>query len=509
MKRRKALKWTAIGAGGVGALAVGGGGALAYFWSNVKVDTVGKVDFDTPLAIPPEAESETDSAGSRVFNLDIRASRTQFKPGPATETWGVNQDYLGPTIRARRGEEVAFAISNGLDEETSVHWHGMHLPAVMDGGPHQAIAPGEVWAPQWTLDQPATTLWYHPHPHGETARHVLNGVSGLFIIDDDRTDELNLPRTYGVDDVPMIVQDRKFDDAGQFEATGTFMGSQGWMGDEILVNGTLGPYHEVSTRLVRLRILNGSNSRLYNFGFSDDRSFSLIGTDGGLLPEAWETDRIQISPGERAEIVVAFEPGETVELRSYEADFDYFGPFSRVNGGDDRFDVCQFRAADSLADDTEIPSAMGSAPDVDGDEVAEERSFTLSGMSNINGESMDMQRIDFGVRVGTTEVWEVKSNDAYLHSFHVHDVQYQVLSVDGEEPPPFLRGWKDTVFLQPQRRYRLAMRFDDYTDPNLPYMYHCHILVHEDRGMMGQFVVLGEDEEIGTVPENSTVHDHS
>ncbi|GAB3995744.1 hypothetical protein GCM10029992_13820 [Glycomyces albus] len=142
MKRRRALKWTLIGiGGGIGAVAIGGGGTLAYLYSQAEVDTVGKVDFDTPLAIPPEAQSETDSAGVRVFNLDVQSGQTRFKSGPATDTWGLNGSYLGPTIRARRGEEVAFAISNGLDEETSVHWHGMHLPAVMDGGPHQAIAP--------------------------------------------------------------------------------------------------------------------------------------------------------------------------------------------------------------------------------------------------------------------------------------------------------------------------------------------------------------------------------
>src|SRR5690606_26632070 len=180
----------------------------------------------------------------------------------------------------------------------------------------------------------------------------------------------------------------------------------------------------------------------------------------------------------------------------------------RFNGADDRFDVLQFRAADSLADETEIPAAMGTAPDLDVADVAEERSFTLSGTS-INGQQMVMDRIDFGVREGTVEVWEVSNNDSYLHNFRVHDVQYQVLSVDGEEPPPHLLGWKDTVRLFPQRKYRLAMRFSDYTDPNLPYMYHCHLLLHEDQGMMGQFVVLGEGEEIGTVPEGGGVHDHS
>ncbi|MCD0443426.1 multicopper oxidase domain-containing protein [Glycomyces sp. A-F 0318] len=506
MKRRTALKWSLIGAGGAGALVLGGAGTVAYFWADARLDTVGKVAFDTPLAVPPLAESTRDASGARRFDLEIQSGTVAFKDGRETETWGLNGAFLGPTIRAERGEEVAFAVRNGLDEGTSIHWHGMHLPAVMDGGPHQEVAPGGDWAPQWTIDQPAATLWYHPHPHGRTATHVYRGLAGMFIIDDDA--DLNLPRTYGVDDVPMIVQDRKFNDDNQFDDTNTFLSSQGLLGDEIMVNGTLGPYFDVTTRLVRLRLLNGSLSRLYNFGFGDGRPFSLIATDGGLLPSAWETDRLQLSPGERVEIVVAFEPGETAVLRSHAADEGYTGPLGRLNGGDDTLDICEFRAAASLDDATEVPETMGAAPDLADAEPAEERSFTLTGFNQINGESMDMQRIDFGVREGTVEVWEVKNGDGYLHNFHVHDVQYQVISVDGEEPPPRLRGWKDTVQLVPQRRYRLAMRFTDYTDPNLPYMYHCHILAHEDSGMMGQFVVLGEGESIGEVPVVDSAHSH-
>ncbi|THV27099.1 multicopper oxidase family protein [Glycomyces paridis] len=509
MKRRKALKWTLIGVGGgVGTLVLGSAGFLGYSWYDSKLVTTGKVDFDNPLAIPPLAESTEDASGARVFDLEIQSGTTALKDGAETETWGINGAFLGPTIRAKRGEEVAFAVRNSLDEGTSIHWHGMHLPAVMDGGPHQEVAPGGDWAPQWTVDQPAATLWYHPHPHGRTAKHVYRGLAGMFIVDDDTSEGLPLPSEYGVDDLPMIVQDRKFNGDNQFDDQGAFMSMQGFLGDEITVNGTLGPYFDVSTRLVRLRLLNGSLSRLYNFGFSDGRAFSLVATDGGLLPESWETDSLQLSPGERAEIVVAFEPGETVVLRSLPADEGYSGPLGRFNGADDELDLCEFRAAATLADETAVPESMGTAPDLADAEVAEERSFKLAGFSQINGESMDPQRIDFGVREGTVEVWEVMNNDGFMHNFHVHDVQFQVLAVDGGEPPERLRGWKDTVQLVPQREYRLAMRFEDYTDPNLPYMYHCHILAHEDAGMMGQFVVLGEGEEIGQVPVTDSAHAH-
>ena len=497
MRRRTVLKSLGIGLGG--AVVLGGGGFGVYF-AAAKQDTVGEIAFDTPLRIPALAEPANSASGAKVFALDLRAGETRFKDGPATRTWGVNGAYLAPTIRVRRGERVEFAVRNSLDQATSLHWHGMHLPAAMDGGPHQPVPAGETWRPQWTVDQPAATLWYHPHVHGRTGDHLYRGLTGLFIVDDDAAGALNLPATYGVDDVPMIVQDRAFDGDNQFEQPVPLGGSLGVIGDEILVNGTLGPYFDVTTRLVRLRLLNGSNARLYNFGFADDRRFSLVATDGGLLPRPWETDRLYLSPGERAEIVVAFRPGETVELRSYPS--EHGGALGRLDGFDDVLDICRFRAATSLVDETEVPAALGDVPDLAGEPVAEKRSFTLAS-DQINGRSMAMERIDFGVRADTVEVWEVVNDNGFLHNFHVHDVRFQVLTVDGEEPEPALRGPKDTVLLLPGKRYRLAMRFSDHTDPNVPYMYHCHLLQHEDNGMMGQFVVLGEGERVGAVP-----HEH-
>ena len=501
MERRTALKILGVGLGG--ALALGGGG-LGIYYAAARRDTVGKIDLDSPLQIPPLAEATAGASGALAFSLGVQAGDTQLKDGAPTRTWGVNGTYLAPTIRARRGESVELAVHNGLDQETSLHWHGMHLPAAMDGGPHQPVAAGETWTPRWTVDQRAATLWYHPHVHGATADHTYRGLTGLFIVDDDETDALGLPSTYGVDDVPMIVQDRAFDGDNQFVERVPLAGSLGVIGDEILVNGTLGPYLDVTSRLVRLRLLNGSNARLYNFGFSDDRAFALIGTDGGLLAEPWETNRLHLSPGERAEIVVAFEPGETVDLRSYPSP-DLGGASGRLDGFADRLDICRFQAAATLADETTLPAALGTAPDLADAAVAAERSFVLAS-DQINGRSMAMSRIDFGVQEGTVEVWEVTNDNGYIHNFHVHDVQFQVLTVDGAAPPPHLRGWKDTVLLVQGSRYRLAMRFTDHTDPDVPYMYHCHLLQHEDDGMMGQFVVLEKGQDVGVVASR---HDHT
>ncbi|QSB05325.1 multicopper oxidase family protein [Natronoglycomyces albus] len=466
------------------------------------VNTFGEIDFSNELSIPALAQARTDNGGTRVFTLGISAGETQIKPGKKTQTWGIDSSILGPTIRARRGEQIGFLIHNGLDETTSIHWHGMHLPAVMDGGPHQEMHPGAEWYPQWTVDQPAASLWYHPHPHGHTAEHVYRGLAGMFIIDDDETDALNLPSEYGVDDLPLIVQDKAFDEDNQWDASSPMGTPSGILGDEILVNGTHSPYFDVTTRLVRLRLLNGSTTHPFNFGFDDDRDFQFIATDGGLINEPFTTNRIMLTPGERAEIVVAFEPGDEAILRSYPMDISIRGNEARAFGIDDQFDICQFRATSELADDTEVPSTLAPEPNLDIDDVITRRNFQFSG-THINGKRMDMERIDFGVRLDNTELWTVENEHNNFHNFHVHDVQFQVVSLDGNDPPAHWKGWKDTIHLPNFEPVELLLRFTDYADPNIPYMFHCHVLRHEDDGMMGQFVVLEEGQEIGSVPDNA------
>jgi FtsP/CotA-like multicopper oxidase with cupredoxin domain len=437
--------------------------------------TVGSLDFDRRLDIPPLAESRVDG-GRRVFELTARAGRREFRPGRVATTWGVNGDYLGPTVRARRGERVLMNVHNELDEPTTIHWHGMHLPAVADGGPHQPIEPGSTWSPSWRINQPAATLWYHPHPHGRTERHTYRGLAGLFIVDDEQEAALDLPRTYGVDDIPVIVQDKRFDDDGSF--VDGVPGPAGRLGDTLLVNGTLSPHLPVTTRRIRLRLLNASTARTYSFGLSDGRDFALVGTDGGLLGAPSEVDHVQLSPGERAEIVVLVGPGERVVLRSTPPSLGTPGEVTRRAGGEDSFDVLQLRAAAVLDGPATVPNRLVDVPRLAPGTAT--RSFRLLGRS-INGAKMSMDRIDEVVTVDTTEVWEVVNRAEQPHNFHVHGVQFQVTGTP---------AWKDTVYLPPKQPVRLVLRFTEYTDPAVPYMYHCHLSMHEDQGMMGQFVVV-------------------
>jgi FtsP/CotA-like multicopper oxidase with cupredoxin domain len=493
--RGRANRRTTVGVlvGGLAALALAGCGAIPG-----SVTPVDEAEFTNELAIPPLAPSRVVD-GTRVFSLTAQEGVTEFRPGVETETWGYNGSHLGPTLRAERGERVAVDVTNDLGEPTSVHWHGMHLPAAMDGGPHQEVDPGGTWRPTWQIDQPAATLWYHPHPHGVTEEHVYRGLAGMFLLDDDASRAADLPQEYGVDDVPVIVQDKAFDDDGQLELEDN--GSEpGTLGGTVLTNGAVGAYHEVTTERVRLRLLNGSTARTYQLGF-EDRDMELVATDGGLLDAPATLEQVRLAPGERAEVVVELAPGDTTRLRSFEADLGgVVVPFAM--GGNDAFDVLELRAADELAPSPEPawePSAHAAQDALHEDDAATIRTFQLDDRK-INGQSMDMGRIDEVATVGSTEIWEVRSIVPMPHSFHVHDVQFRILSVDGDAPPPELAGPKDTVYLEPDRTYRLLLRFDDYADPDVPYMFHCHMLLHEDEGMMGQFVVVEPGQEVGILP---------
>src|SRR5919106_1748182 len=390
-------------------------------YSSAQVSTVGELAFENELAIPPLLEPQNED-GRKVFDLNLQPGRTQLLPGKPAETWGVNGPYLGPTLRAERGDRVELRVRNDLSDATTVHWHGMHLPAAADGGPHQPIEPGATWTRSGDIDQPAATLWYHPHPHGETADHVYRGVAGLFLLDDPETSGLALPDDYGVDDIPLIIQDKRLHDDGTLDFSQGLISPTGLLGDRILVNGTYAPYFEVRHERVRLRLHNASNPRVYKIGFADDREFDLIATEGGLLETPQRMSRIQLSPGERAEIVAAFEPDQRIVLRSFEPELGTSFWESRFAGGDDSFDLLEIRAAASLAPAPEVPATLAAHEHYDREDATRTRSFELSGQSRINGRKMDMSRIDEDVRPGATEIWTVRNAAGTPHNFHVHGV---------------------------------------------------------------------------------------
>lgn len=492
MSSRRAVAYLAITLTLLAATAV----ALdRWVWAPAMISTAQRVDFARRLPVPPLAPSHRDSRGRRVFDLRAQTGEHDFGSGPV-RTEGYDGTYLGPTLRMTRGEQVVVHVRDDLPEATSVHWHGMRVPAAADGGPHQLIPPGRSWSASWRVDQPAATLWYHPHPHGATARQVYHGLAGLLIVDDPATTIPQLPHEYGVDDLPVIVQDKRFTDDGRLDDTSAPLAGIGLLGDTVVVNGVTGPYLPVVTRRVRLRLLNASNARTYDFGFTDGRRFALVGTDGGLLDAPADLRRIMLSPGERAELVVGVDPGQTTVLRSYPHPLGTGRLGDRFVGGDDTLDILQLRAAAILRPSPEPPRTLAPLPRATRAQAVRVREFSLNNDA-INGQPMDMGRVDAAPVAGSTEIWRVVNDDGIPHNFHVHGVQFQVLTVSGAPPPPQLSGWKDTVYLPPDEPVELIMSFPRHPGPGL-YMFHCHLLYHEDSGMMGQYAVTDPGADMNT-----------
>ncbi|HET8953054.1 MAG TPA: multicopper oxidase domain-containing protein [Solirubrobacteraceae bacterium] len=469
----------------IAALAAAIAGLRLY--DRARTDTTGTLAFERPLRIPPLLEPRADASGRKVFDLRLQTGTTELSHGRAAQTWGVNGPHLGPTLRAARGDDVRMRVHNALPERTTLHWHGMHLPAHADGGPHQMIEPGRTWTPSWEIEQPAATLWYHAHLMGATERHVHRGLAGMWILDEPGAERLPLPRRYGVDDIPLLLQDARLDDDGALDESNAPISPTGRLGDDMLVNCTRDRHLRVSDRLVRFRLLNASSARIYAIGFADDRRFTTIASDAGLLERPVERTRIQLSPGERAEIVAGFEPGERVVLRSHapELGTDFF--HDRFSGGDDTLDLLEVRAAPELGASPALPRRLA-APAPPSADVVRARRFELSGSSRINGRRMDMARIDEVLEPGATEIWDVANPGATPHNFHPHGVSFRIPDIGGDRPPAHLAGFKDTVFVPPGETVRLLLRAPRHADHHAPYMLHCHLLQHEDRGMMGQFV---------------------
>jgi len=463
-----------------------GTGLTACGGSSIFVDK--GVPFKNPLIIPDELQG-TDVGGRLQYDINLQKGNTTFIDGLSTPTWGANGSYLGPTIRLQNGANVDINFTNKLGESTTVHGHGMHVPANMDGGAHQVIAANTTWISSYTVNQDACTNWYHPHLMGKTAQHVMNGLAGLIIVDDSNSDALNLPKTYGVDNIPLIVQDRSFNADGSFNyAPSNMQIMQGWKGDTFMVNGVIDPYVDVEAKHVRFRILNGSNSRLYTFAFASGKAFQQIATENAFLESPVELTQLTLSPGERAEIVVDF----SSDLAKEEILKD-------LRSGKELMKVKVVKAAQPST----IPSGLVTLPRLATPKTVT-RTFYLgstggmgggmgggpSGMLTINGKSMNMAVINETIPVNTVELWEVRNNMMMDHNFHIHATHFQLVSRNGGAVPANEQGFKDTVYIPPGESVQFVVQMTDYIDAISPYMYHCHILEHEDAGMMGQFVVV-------------------
>ena len=445
-------------------------------------------NFFNKLTIPPEI-SGIQKDGVTHFELTMQLGLSNFFPNVDTQTFGVNGNYLGPTIRLRDGESVSLNWHNNIGEAASMHGHGMHLPAHADGTMHQTIPDGSSWSAKYRVKQKACSNWYHPHTMDKTATQVLMGLGGMILIDDKESLALPLPKRYGIDDIPLVFQDRQFTKSGFFNYPRTMMTTMhGYRGDTLLVNGTVAPYIEAEAGLLRLRLLNASNSRVYSFGLSNGQSMQLIAGDNSFLEHPIKTKRVTLSPAERAEVVIDLKAlkGKKIYLKDY---------LSGANS-------LEIRVVKPSKVQTSVPARLTKLEPIRLNRVTKRRSFKLSvngpGRLLINGKSMNPQRIDEVVKKGEYEIWEIYNEPMgmgmmrMIHNFHMHGNHFRVISRNGSKRAvkPWERGYKDTVLLEPGDRVELLVRHTDYSDAEVPYMYHCHILEHEDAGMMGQFTVV-------------------
>ncbi|MGV4261738.1 multicopper oxidase CueO [Citrobacter freundii] len=504
----------------------------------------------------------TADASNRI-QLIVQAGQSNFAGKTAT-TWGYNGNLLGPAVKLNKGQSVTVDIHNQLAQETTLHWHGLEIPGEVDGGPQGIIPAGGKRSVTFTPDQRAATCWFHPHQHGKTGHQVAMGLAGLVLIEDEEIRKLMLPKQWGIDDVPVIIQDKQFSADGQVDYQLDIMtAAVGWFGDTLLTNGAIYPQHAAPRGWLRLRLLNGCNARSLNIAASDNRPLYVIASDGGLLAEPVKVTELPMLMGERFEVLVDVSDGKAFDLVTLPvsqmgmaiAPFDKPHPVMRVQP---LLITASGTLPDTLTSMPSLPSlegltvrklqlSMDPMLDMMGMQMLMKKfggqamagmdhgkmmghmnndnmdhgnmnhgnmnhgnmnhgemgnmqhgnmgnmkhggSFDFHNANRINGQAFDMNKPMFAAAKGQHERWVISGQgDMMLHPFHIHGTQFRILSENGKAPAAHRAGWKDTVRVEGGVS-EVLVKFDHDAPKEHAYMAHCHLLEHEDTGMMLGFTV--------------------
>jgi FtsP/CotA-like multicopper oxidase with cupredoxin domain len=489
-----------------------------------------------PFSTRSYAGQYTAAAQAKEFKPDLdvslvaRPTEISILPGNSTQVWqyqpivhrgdntkasAVPGSYLGPTFNVRRGEKVRIRFTNSTPEKSIVHWHGLHVPAIMDGHPRDVISPGETYLYEFEVVNRAGTYWYHPHPHGRTGPQVYRGLAGLFVVSDDEEQSAGLPS--GEYDVPLVIQDRIFDRNNQLVYTSGHPMEQmtGFLGDWILVNGLPDFLLPVSTNTYRLRILNGSNSRIYRLAWKDGRPLTVIGTDGGLLERPAQREYAFLGPGERLEVWADFS-NDPVGFQTALVSLPFDAGTTRGRGmmmgrgmrqgqglpNGAGLTIAEFKVTGQERKKRELPQKLARIDPVRVDEavnVSNPKQFflTMNHMQwSINGRTFQMEDVaeDEIVELGTKEIWEFNNRGGGMmhmmnmpHPIHLHGKQFRIIERRGVNHRGYVDdGWKDTALIMPGESAKILVEFDDY--PGM-FLYHCHNLEHEDMGMMRNYYI--------------------
>ncbi len=527
ISRRDVLKLMGLGAGG---LFLSACGLLPSASPNPTAAPV----FPTPLTPAPNlpilsVDLTAGRAALPIFSgreTSILRYQASVKKGSGESIQVLSDSYLGPIFRVKQGQRVQVRLNNELPDPTIIHWHGLKIPEEMDGHPRYAIAPGKSYEYDFQVINRAGMYWFHPHPHQLTGPQVYYGLAGLFIVSDEDEATLGLPA--GEYDLPLVIQDRMFDSQNQmvYLANGMMDSMTGFLGDTILVNGAPNASMDVKASAYRLRLLNGSNSRIYKLAWEDATPLTVIATDGGLLEKPVTRDYITLAPGERVELWADFS-GRTAgsEIKLISLPFSGFSSGGGMMGGSSSlplgapFDILNLKIGEKGEDVIPLPARLSTIERHDVKDTVNRnnpRSFTLAmqGMVHtINNRLFEMDAVaqDEIVRLGDLEVWEFVNlegggggmgmgmmNMEMPHPMHIHGVQFQVIgrqiargneAVYRDLSAGFVDdGWKDTVLVMPGETVRVLVRFENYTGM---YLYHCHNLEHEDAGMMRNYRIVG------------------
>jgi FtsP/CotA-like multicopper oxidase with cupredoxin domain len=515
ISRRQFFKFTGAGAAG---LLTGG---ITSLFTDSRVDAASKpgANFIPYLDIVLKS-TPADSPILPGNPTGVWRYEAQLLKGDSAGLTHLARSYLGPIIRTHTGQKVRIRFTNDIPDESIIHWHGLHVPAVMDGHPRFVIPRGETYLYEFEVRNRAGMYWYHPHPHGRTGPQVFSGLAGLFLVSDDEEKAAGLPT--GEYDIPLVIQDRAFDNNNQLIYLSGHPMEQmtGFLGDWILVNGQPDFILPVATRVYRLRLLNGSNSRIYRLAWHNGSPLAVIGTDGGLLEKPVYRRYVMLAPGERLELWADFSNypvGSETALLSLPFDA---GPMAggRMGGGmmggmmgsaatlpnGAGFPIFTVRVNRSEKENLGLPQRLAVINRyriADALNPTNPKTFYLVPRRmvwTINGRTFQMEAVndDEIVQMNSLEVWDFINEGGGMgmmgmmsmpHPIHLHGLQFQVLERRGVMHEGYVdEGWKDTVLLMPGERIRLLVRFGDY--PGL-FLYHCHNLEHGDMGMMRNYLV--------------------
>lgn len=507
------------------------------------------------LSSKKNESSDPDFEPDLDIDLTAKESQIPLFQGSSTKVWmfetkintgaddaiqQLNDSYFGPTLRVRKGQKVRIRFKNQLPEKSIVHWHGMHVPEKYDGHPKDVIENGETYIYEFEIMNRAGTYWFHPHPHGRTGPQVYNGLAGMLIVSDDEEEKLNLPK--GEFDMPIVIQDRAFDQENQllYLNRGRMDKMMGFMGNRIFINGK--PDKNLNLKAgatYRLRFLNASNSRFYKLGWSDGTPITVIGIDGSLLEKPRSLPFMMLGVAERVDIWLDLKdmPKET-ELTMKSLPFStgmmnmgMMGNMGTTLPLGNEYDVLKITLDTLENNNIELPEKLLTLNKIDPSEAINEDNprifkFFMRRMQwMINGRTWEETGVadEETVKLNTTEIWQLVNSGGGMmgdggmmggkgmmgnggmmkggmmqmpHPIHIHQVQFNILERDVSDMDPDVwnsvkegfidDGWQDTVLLMPGMKIKIIMRFEDFKGL---FLYHCHNLEHEDMGMMRNYKI--------------------